>query len=248
MAYYDQIGSSKFLTGSFTTAFVSMGCTILLCLLISTLRIKPQRIFRHSKAKKTSIKDRLLSLRFIIFFISGVLLQISFGPYYGFFALFLRDLSYTGMTVGLLISLGVIAEILVFIFSNIFFQRFSLKLLLVFSLLVTGARWFLVALYADSIFLLMFTQILHAASFALYHSASMLFISQHFTSCQQSRGQGLYLGGVYGVGGAIGAYIAGVLWLNGEGADTAFLTASAFATLAGFLMLFLPQPIKKPNL
>ena len=243
MEYYENISLSNTYVPSFTSAFVVMGCFILFCLLLSTLIIKPQRVASKAQTKALQIKNKLLTSRFIIFFVAGVLLQISFGPYYGFFALFLRDLSYSGFTVGLLISLGVVAEILVFIFASSFFKHFSLKALLVFSFAATAFRWFLVASYAESIWLLGFTQLLHAASFALFHSASMLFISSHFTPCQQSRGQAVYLGGVYGVGGAIGAYVAGVLWLDGVGASTAFLTASAAALLATFIMLFLPKHV-----
>ena len=224
----------------FTDAFVAMGCLILFSLLLSTMTIKSKKPTQKKKTNIISIKDKLLTTRFTIFFTSGVLLQISFGPFYGFFALFLRDLSYSGVTVGLLISLGVVAEIIVFIFASAFFKHFSLKALLVFSLAATAFRWVLVALYAESIWILGFTQILHAASFALYHSASMLFIGNHFTICQQSRGQAVYLGGVYGLGGAIGAYMAGVLWLDGVGASNAFLSASAAAIIGTILMLFLP--------
>lgn len=241
MDYYEQPDLPYSLPSSFTDAFVIMGCVILLCLLLSTIAIKPQRTLYKVQKKALAIKDRLLAPRFVIFFIAGVLLQISFGPYYGFFALFLRDLAYPGFTVGLLISVGVVAEILVFIFASSFFKYFALKNLLIFSFAVTAFRWLLVALYAESIWLLTFTQLMHAASFALFHSASMLFISNHFTLCQQSRGQAVYLGGVYGVGGAIGAYIAGVLWLEGLGASIAFLTASAAALLATLVMLFLPK-------
>ena len=245
MEYYEQPGSSSSHISSFTSAFVLIGCIILFCLLLSTIAISPQRIINKAQTQALAIKDKLLTLRFTTFFIAGVLLQISFGPYYGFFALFLRDLDYSGFIVGLLISLGVVAEILVFIFASSFFKYFSLKGLLAFSLLATAVRWYLVALYAESIWILAFTQLLHAASFALFHSASMLFISNHFTSCQQSRGQAVYLGGVYGVGGAIGAYVAGVLWLDGAGASTAFLTASAAAFLAAMVILFMPNLANK---
>lgn len=231
----------------FTNAFVWMGTVILLCLLISTMVIKPQRIVNKPQQQALAITGKLLDLRFIIFFMAGVLLQISFGPYYGFFALFLRDLAYPGVAVGLLISLGVVAEILIFIFASSFFKAFTLKAILIVSLAATALRWFIVALYAESIWLLALTQLIHAASFALFHSASMIFISEHFTRCQQSRGQAVYLGGVYGVGGAIGAYIAGVLWLDGLGASTTFLTASVSAFIAALLMLFWPKTIKKPS-
>lgn len=243
MEYYAQSSESDTGISSFTNAFVFMGCVILSCLLLSTLIIKPQRTASKIQTQALALTSKLFTPRFAIFFIAGVLLQISFGPYYGFFALFLRDISYPGFAVGLLISLGVIAEILVFIYASSFFKYFSLKALLIFSLAATALRWFIVALYAESFWLLAFTQLLHAASFALFHSASMIFISSHFTSCQQSRGQAVYLGGVYGVGGAIGAYVAGLLWLDGLGASTAFLTASGAAMLAALIMLFLPKQV-----
>ena len=88
---------------------------------------------------------------------------------------------------------------------------------------------------------------MHAASFALFHSASMLFISNHFTTCQQSRGQAVYLGGVYGVGGAIGAYVAGVLWHDGSGASMTFLAASIAALTAALIMLFMPKQPKQKS-
>lgn len=241
MEYYEQPDISQPVIYSYTNAFVLMGCVILSCLLLATITIKPTRVVTKVQAQVSALKGKLLAPRFVVFFIAGVLLQISFGPYYGFFALFLRDLAYPGFAVGLLISLGVVAEILVFIFASSFFKCFSLKVLLIFSLATTAFRWLLVALYAESIWVLAFTQLLHAASFALFHSASMLFISTHFTACQQSRGQAVYLGGVYGVGGAIGAYVAGALWLDGLGASNAFLTASAAALLASLIMLFLPK-------
>lgn len=244
MQYYSLNNSSNNVITSFTNAFVLMGSIILLCLLLSTMAIKPQRMVNKIQIQALAITAKLLEPRFVIFFISGMLLQISFGPYYGFFALFLRDLDYPGFAVGLLISLGVVAEILVFIFASSFFKAFSLKAILIFSLFATALRWLLVALYPQSIWLLAFTQLIHAASFALFHSASMIFISEHFSRCQQSRGQAVYLGGVYGVGGAIGAYVAGVLWLDGLGASTAFLTASASVLFAGLLMIFLPKKIK----
>ena len=241
MAFYQEQGLASVTSNSFTNAFVFMGCTALFLLLLSTISLKSRQVLSAAKTQVLSIKEKLLELRFIIFFISGILLQISFGPFYGFFALFLRDLEYPGFAVGLFISLGVLAEILVFIFASSFFKHFSLKALLIFSLAITALRWFLVALYADSAWMLALTQLIHAASFALFHSASMIFISNHFSSCQQSRGQAIYLGGVYGVGGAIGAYLAGMLWLDGAGASTAFLTASVAALLAALLMIFLPK-------
>jgi len=227
-------------------AFTYLGLFILAALLFSTLRLK--QVKRSATAKingkittAISLSHKLLDSKFIAFFVGGVLLQISFAPFYGFFALFLRDLSYPGFTVGLLVSLGVVAEVVAFIYMGSLFKHFALKTLLVFSLAVTALRWFLVPQVADSLYLLACTQLIHAASFAVYHSASMRFLSMHFTKRQQGRAQGVYLGGVYGVGGAIGAYVTGVLWLDGSGATTAFTFAGFSALLGAIFMMFLKE-------
>jgi PPP family 3-phenylpropionic acid transporter len=85
---------------------------------------------------------------------------------------------------------------------------------------------------------------MHAASFGLYHSASILFIRQHFDINQQSRGQALYVGGVYGIGGAIGAYFAGLLWLDGVGAQASFNFAAVTVLIGAGFALFIPSSAK----
>ncbi len=220
-------------------AFSVVGLVILLLLFFSTLTLKQPRTHRNNFLSNAKISDKLFHPSFVIFFLAGALLQVSFGPYYGFFALFLRDLSYPDYAVGLLLSIGVVAEIIIFIYAGTLFKYFSLKGMLISSLAITAVRWLLVAQYGDVVWLLALTQLTHAASFGLYHSASMLFISNHFDKNQQSRGQAIYIGGVYGVGGAIGAYLAGVLWLDGMGATTTFEVAAATALMGAFLMLFM---------
>jgi len=222
-------------------AFTVIGVIILVGLLISTLQIKQPKIHASQQQKTSSITAKFLHFGFILFFISGLLLQLSFGPYYGFFALFLRDLNYPGFAVGLLISIGVIAEIVIFIVAGRLFKHFTIKQLLVFSMFVTAIRWYLMGHFGDSVWILAISQIIHAASFGLYHSASIQYIQGHFDRSQQSRGQAIYIGGVYGLGGAIGAYVAGTLWLDGAGALTAFSFAASMALLASFVALFIPK-------
>jgi len=237
-------------------AFTTLGVVILTGLFVSTLLLKGRVSLGSSGAllrvgttqneqsknistnKAVPIFNKLIERRFVCFFVAGLLLQISFAPYYGFFALFLRDFHYSGLAIGLLISLGVVAEIIAFIYMGALFKRFSLNTLLIFSLAITALRWFLMPLVVDSLFMLAISQLGHAASFAIYHSACMKFISSHFTKCQQSRGQGIYLGGVYGVGGAIGAYLTGIIWLDGQGATHAFIMAGVSALLGTVVMLF----------
>jgi PPP family 3-phenylpropionic acid transporter len=174
-----------------------------------------------------------------IVILAGLMLQMSFGPYYVFFALYHKNLAYSGFLIGIFIAIGVVAEIGVFVFAAIFFKSFSLKTLISMSILLTAFRWFIVGHFANSDMALAFSQLIHALSFGLYHSASISFIQQHFNANQQSRGQAIYIGGVYGVGGAIGAYVAGLLWQEGIGAVITFDFTAITALIGRVLALFL---------
>lgn len=227
-------------------AFTYLGFIVLLGLLISTLFLQQPRRQQTHHQNNSPISDKIFQLSFLLFFAAGLMLQMSFGPYYGFFALFLRDLNYPGIVVGLLIGLAVVAEIGIFIFAGQIFKRYTIKHLLIFSMTVTALRWWVLATFGDNFWLLSISQLIHAASFGLYHSASMQFIHQHFNSNQQSRGQALYIGGVYGLGGAIGAYVAGLLWQDGLGAQNAFYFAAITAFIGALLALFIPHRRESP--
>ena len=238
--------SSELIERYSAQAFSYIGMAILAGLFISTLFSKQPRVPQQALVAHVSIKTKVFNRNFLLFFFAGLMLQMSFGPYYVFFALYLKSLAYSGFLIGIFIAIGVLAEIGVFVFSAIFFKHFSLKSLLSISILFTALRWFLVGHFADSHSALAASQLLHALSFALYHSASIAFIQKHFNANQQSRGQALYIGGVYGVGGAVGAYVAGLLWQDGLGAVTSFDFAAVTALIGGVLALFLcTQPIAR---
>jgi PPP family 3-phenylpropionic acid transporter len=196
------------------------------------------------ESNATVIFSKILSPAFIIFFIAGLLLQISFGAYYNFFVLLLLDHNYSGLFIGVLLGIAVLAEIFIFIFSGKLFKYFSLKILLILSLLFSALRWLLIAHFVDSLFLLIFSQLIHALSFGVYHSASVLFISQHFDSNQQNRGQAIYVGGIYGLGAAIGAYVAGSMWQEGAGAIMTFEVSAGVAFIGAVLLLLLKEKKK----
>jgi PPP family 3-phenylpropionic acid transporter len=226
-------------------AFTFIGLFILLALLLSTLLLKqPKTSVTHLRVA-SSLMSKICAPGFILFFLSGLLLQVSFGPYYSFFALFLRDLAYPGYAVGFFISVAVVAEIMIFIFAGTLFKYFSIRSLMAMSLFITAIRWLLTAYYAGNAVALGAIQLMHAASFGVYHSASILFVQQHFDRHQQNRGQAIFQSGVYGIGGAIGAYCAGLLWLDGKGAIDTFELAAYSAFMATFLSFFIT--VNKPK-
>lgn len=222
-------------------AFSYIGIAILAGLFVSTLFSRQPRMAKKALHSQASIKAKVFNINFLLFFFAGLMLQMSFGPYYVFFALYLKNLAYSGFLIGILIAIGVIAEIGIFVFAAIFFKSFSLKTLISSSILLTALRWYLVGHFSDSNIALVLSQLIHALSFGLYHSASIAFIQKHFYVNQQSRAQAIYIGGVYGVGGALGAYLAGVLWQEGLGAVATFDFAAITALIGGILALFLRE-------
>jgi PPP family 3-phenylpropionic acid transporter len=228
-------------------AFSYIGITILAGLFLSTLISQQPRIKSLVKIDDSSIKDKIFKGNFLLFFFAGLMLQMSFGPYYVFFALYLKNMAYSGFLIGIFIAIGVVAEIGIFIFAGLFFKSFSLKTLISSSILLTALRWYIVGHYADSDIALALSQLIHALSFGLYHSASIAFIQQHFNANQQSRGQAIYIGGVYGIGGAVGAYMAGILWQDGMGAMTTFDFAALTAFIGGVFALFITSKSAKDN-
>lgn len=221
-------------------AFVLMGWLILLALFISSCLLKQKsRASIVPVSSADAIASRLKEHSFVLFFIAGLLLQLSFGAYYSFFALYLRDLGYPSLSIGLFISLGAVAEIGIFVVAGRLYQRYGPRLLLSFSLLATGVRWYITGHFADTALILFVAQLIHAASFGLYHTASIQYLQQHFSVKQQNRAQAIYIAGVYGIGGALGAYLAGVFWNNGVGATLTFELAAYCSLSAGLLILFM---------
>ena len=170
----------------------------------------------------------------IAFFIVALLMQISFGPYYTFYSIYLDEHGYRTSALGIYWSIGVIVEILVFAFSAWIFRRWNAASVLIVSLIAASLRWAMVATWPDNIILMAFAQTLHALSFAAFFAASMQFLVLFFPGRQNGHAQGIYYGFSSGIGGVLGALLSGQVW-EAAGGETAFLLGSAAAALAAII-------------
>ncbi|AHK78780.1 hypothetical protein M911_05910 [Ectothiorhodospira haloalkaliphila] len=91
--------------------------------------------------------------------------------------------------------------------------------------------------FVDSLPMLVVIQLMHAASYGLYHAAAISLIHQFFVGRQQGRGQALYSSLSFGLGGAMGALASGYIW-DGAGPMWVYVMASGLAT-AGFVAALL---------
>ncbi len=182
----------------------------------------------HSLIRLTSIIKKPEVLAFLLVY---VLIQFAHAPYYVFYSIYLKQHLYSTTTTGLLWSLGVIAEIVLFLGMKGLLRRYSLRGILLTSLVFALLRWVLIGGYVDNLGLMMFAQLLHAASFGGAHIAAIHFIHQYFDQAHQSKGQALYHSLSFGLGGMLGSLFSGNYW-ESLGAYTIFSIAALSCGLA----------------
>lgn len=188
----------------------------------------------HQPAQQGHIFEVLKQPVVIALLLVSFLAQMSHGPYYTFYSIFLKQQGYESSTLGWLWALGVIAEIIVFLYMHKLMPLFGARKLLMLALLLTALRWLLIGYFVDVFGLILLAQLLHAASFGLYHAVSIELFHRLFKGRYQGRGQALYSSVSFGAGGAVGSFVSGLLW-DRISPEFIFTLAAASALLAFFI-------------
>lgn len=158
------------------------------------------------------------------------------GPFYVFYSIHLVDHGYDKAMVGALWSLGVVAEIMVFLYMPRLMEAWSPHAILLASFALAVIRFLLIGWGADSTWLLALAQLMHGATFGAYHAASMAVLSRWFPGGQQARAQAVYGSVSYGAGGMLGNLASGAAW-DSIGAGLTYTLGSAFAAIGLLLMM-----------
>ncbi len=185
---------------------------------------------------KTCLQPHVFALLLACF-----LIQASHGPYYTFFSIYAEDNGYSRSLIGQLWSLGVLAEVVVFYFMYRWLPQFGAKLLLVIAMLLTVIRWWLIAYYVEYLSILLFAQLLHAASYGLFHASAIHLIDKYFVGSIQGRGQALFASISFGLGGSLGSLVSGYTW-NSIGPSYVYLLAMCIALVALVQYLWIVKP------
>ncbi|MBW3140192.1 MFS transporter [Ferrimonas balearica] len=182
--------------------------------------------------------SQLLQRPVLLFLLAAMLMQGSHGPFYTFYVLYLRGLGLGESTAGILVAVGVLAEIGIFLLAPRLLGRFSVRTLMALCCVMTSLRWVLTDAAGTSVLGHGVAQLLHAFSFGLAHACGIQFVHRNFSAAHQGKAQALYASVSFGLGGAIGAYISGQLWHNGAGASLTW-TLAAIAAASALVALLL---------
>ncbi len=162
--------------------------------------------------------------------ISIFLMQVSFGAFYSFFTIYESEHHLSLPTISYLWTFGVICEIILFYYQA-HLLTFPLLRLIRFTLFITIIRWLLLFLYPDNLWIVFISQSIHAFSFALYHTATLSYLTTYYRNHKLAAQ--FYYGFGFGLGGFAGSLIAGYSY-----GPYLFLVSAAIAFLAFIAALF----------
>lgn len=161
-------------------------------------------------------------------------MSVAHGALYAFYSIHLVQHGYSKTLVGAMWTVGVVAEICVFLVLPRLFRAFSARAVLVASFAAAAVRFIAIGWGAESVAILVAAQVLHAMTFGTYHAAAVAIVHRIFAGALEVRGQALYASLSYGLGGTVGMLLCGWLWQT-WGAGVTFTVSAAFG-LAGAVL------------
>jgi len=171
------------------------------------------------------------------FFAACFCMTAAHGAMYVFYTIYLEAAGYSKTVIGTLWTIGVLAEIVLFLRLPQLLRRFSLRGLLVASFACAAVRFLAIGWGVQSLAVLAAAQLLHAATFGAFHASSVAAVHRLFPGPLEARGQALFSMVTYGMGSAAGSLIAGWTW-GALGTTASFAVSAAFGALGGALVLW----------
>jgi len=213
-----------------------MACALVVLVCVSLCVPEPAAALARAARTSTghTATDRLT---IAVFFASVFLMIFAHAAMYSFWSIYLERLGYSRTAIGVIWSIGVLAEIALFAFQSRLFDRFSPLSLLGFSFAVCALRFAMVGLSDGALWVLVLTQLMHAVTFGLHHSASMAVLHRWFDPARHAQAQSAFIVCGYGLGGGIGGVFSGWLWERYSPA--AAFQSAAVAALLGWAAISL---------
>lgn len=205
---------------------------IMALIFISSLLVSDHKQISHTQS--VSIIHTLKQPKVIALIATCFLMQASHAPYYTFYSIYLEQHQYSLGFIGNMWALGVIAEVFVFIYMHRLSRLCSIRSLLILSLLLAALRWLLIGYAVETMSIVIFAQLLHAASFGLYHACAISLFHEYFTGSIQGRGQAIYSSMSFGAGLTLGSFLSGYAW-GSLGATVTFSTAAIVCLVAAVI-------------
>jgi len=178
----------------------------------------------------------LMTGSFVLLILVAGLTQTSHAVYYSFGSLHWESLGYSAVTIGGLWSIGVVAEIALFMYARGSIERMGPVLLLMAGAGFGVLRWAGMA-FDPPLAVVVLLQVLHAASYGMTHLGTIYYIRRFMDADFAGTAQGVFVAISGGVFMTTAIALAG--WAYGASAALSYLWMAAMCSVAlvlGFIL------------
>jgi PPP family 3-phenylpropionic acid transporter len=182
---------------------------------------------------------QFMNRRTLVFLLCSFLMLVSHGTYYGFFSIHLEQLGFSRTFIGSAWAVASLAEIFVMLRSDLIFQRFSIRSVLLFSFAVAALRWLILCFFVSS-WMILFAQILHALTYGAFHIGCILYMDELSPEGSKTFGQVANNAVSYGLGMMAGFIMSGMFYESAG--SLLYLASSATALSGGIIFAFFGRP------
>lgn len=214
--------------------FVFIG--LLMVLLTALILPRGNKKAKEDEPQTTNspIKDLFRNRDFIWFLVTVGLLQASHGVYYSMGSIYWLEGGYGENIIGLLWGIGVIAEILFFVFCGNVIRKYPISLVFAVIGALGALRWLVFSL-TMSLPIIFVIQILHGFTFGASHLVAIQYLSRNVEKEYAGTAQSLYSSLPLGLVMGLSTYVGGIIYEYHAGG--AYLAMSAMCAIAFFMCL-----------
>ena len=193
-----------------------------------------QKLVHGDKAAQISEKKQqggelLNNPHFLLFLLIGFAGGISFATLNTFLFPFMQTLGAGESLMGIALSIGTISEIPILFFADHFIRRFKAFRLVIFSIVMTGLRFLLLAVTNNPIMVLGI-QLLNGFNYPLLTVAGVTYADEHAPQGFRATAQGLFNTAMSGIGAAVGGFVSGLIF-DSLGPKRMYLVLSSFIVI-----------------
>ncbi len=165
--------------------------------------------YSHSDFKRLDFLTKNPS--FAVFLLGSVFIGATINVVLNYQTLFLQFIGASSWMVGSTIALQALIEMPMMAAVPFLLKHFSMRRIIFVGAMVLPIRWFLYIFIENPNWVLP-TQILHSVAVVGFMVIGVSFIDKHISPKWRATGQGLYNAATSGIGAAIGAGLAGVIF------------------------------------
>ena len=187
---------------------------IALAFFLMTATILPRgnkKIRSNDSESSKPISELLKDNRFALFLLIVGLIQMSHGVYYAMGSIHWDQAGLGEDVIGFLWAVGILAEIIIFVFCEKLFSRINVYYLLILVAVAGSVRWVVIAT-SFSISNLFFVQLFHGLTYGAAHLVAIKYIKSDIPEKYSGTAQSLYTALPMGIAMAISTYLGSVAY------------------------------------